>query len=119
MWRLLHWRPSFLLSVRSDWLLQLCVLSAERREADITSRPSRGRHFVLFINRKIDNVISTVYKKLYVLLCKPVEDRRRVRAILPYTKVPETDEIRLIYFIISYFQILYTISIYTFFFIEN
>ncbi|PKU35456.1 rna-directed dna polymerase from mobile element jockey-like [Limosa lapponica baueri] len=24
----------------------------------------------------------------------PVEDRRRVRAILPYTKVPETDEIR-------------------------
>ncbi|XP_061872803.1 ras GTPase-activating protein 1 isoform X2 [Colius striatus] len=25
---------------------------------------------------------------------EPVEDRRRVRAILPYTKVPETDEIR-------------------------
>lgn len=25
---------------------------------------------------------------------QPVEDRRRVRAILPYTKVPETDEIR-------------------------
>uniref|UniRef100_A0A8C7F015 RAS p21 protein activator 1 n=1 Tax=Oncorhynchus kisutch TaxID=8019 RepID=A0A8C7F015_ONCKI len=27
------------------------------------------------------------------LLSPPVEDRRRVRAILPYTKVPETDEI--------------------------
>uniref|UniRef100_A0A671KP78 Ras GTPase-activating protein 1-like n=1 Tax=Sinocyclocheilus anshuiensis TaxID=1608454 RepID=A0A671KP78_9TELE len=26
---------------------------------------------------------------------EPVEDRQRVRAILPYTKVPETDEIRL------------------------
>ncbi|XP_048786307.1 ras GTPase-activating protein 1-like isoform X3 [Lagopus muta] len=25
---------------------------------------------------------------------EPVEDRRRVRAILPYTKVPETDEVR-------------------------
>ncbi len=25
---------------------------------------------------------------------QPVEDRRRARAILPYTKVPETDEIR-------------------------
>lgn len=25
---------------------------------------------------------------------QPVEDRRRVRAILPYTKVPDTDEIR-------------------------
>jgi len=25
---------------------------------------------------------------------EPVEDRRRVRAILPYTKVPDTDEIR-------------------------
>lgn len=40
-----------------------------------------------------------MYKKLYVLFSKPVEDRRRVRAILPYTKVPETDEIRLFDFI--------------------
>uniref|UniRef100_A0A673LX96 Ras GTPase-activating protein 1 n=1 Tax=Sinocyclocheilus rhinocerous TaxID=307959 RepID=A0A673LX96_9TELE len=45
-----HFRPSFLLSVGSDWLLQ-------------------GRH-----------TMKTFY-------------RRRVRAILPYTKVPETDEI--------------------------
>lgn len=31
----------------------------------------------------------------FILLCsQPVEDRRRVRAILPYTKVPDTDEIR-------------------------
>lgn len=29
---------------------------------------------------------------------QPVEDRRRVRAILPYTKVPDTDEIRYIFY---------------------
>jgi len=30
-----------------------------------------------------------------------VEDRRRVRAILPYTKVPETDEIRYVLIVVA------------------
>lgn len=30
-----------------------------------------------------------------------MEDRRRVRAILPYTKVPETDEIRYVLVIVA------------------
>lgn len=36
-------------------------------------------------------------KESFCFVCvfpQPVEDRRRVRAILPYTKVPDTDEIR-------------------------
>lgn len=35
-----------------------------------------------------------------VYFTQPVEDRRRVRAILPYTKVPDTDEIRYISWIL-------------------
>lgn len=37
---------------------------------------------------------------VYVCFTQPVEDRRRVRAILPYTKVPDTDEIRYISWIL-------------------
>ena len=42
VWGLLHWRPAVLLPVWPDWLLQLCVLSAEGREAAVTSGAPRG-----------------------------------------------------------------------------
>ncbi|KAF2976918.1 hypothetical protein EK904_010967 [Melospiza melodia maxima] len=40
---------------------------------------------------KRENLEVTLFER--VIGDQPVEDRRRVRAILPYTKVPETDEI--------------------------
>ena len=42
MWGLLHWRAAVLLSIRPDWLLQLCVLPAKRRETAIASGAPRG-----------------------------------------------------------------------------
>lgn len=39
---LLHRRAAFLLSVRPDWLLQLCVVSTERRETAIAGGAPRG-----------------------------------------------------------------------------
>lgn len=42
VWRLLHWRSAVLFPFGSDWLLQLCVLPAERREAPVTSGTPRG-----------------------------------------------------------------------------
>lgn len=49
-------------------------------------------------------IISPMWRSMYTcihcvyFISQPVEDRRRVRAILPYTKVPDTDEIRWVSF---------------------
>lgn len=42
MRRLLHRRSALLFPLRPDWILQLCVLLAERRETPVTSGASRG-----------------------------------------------------------------------------
>lgn len=42
MWGLLHRRAAFLISVRPDWLLQLRVMSTERRETAIAGGAPRG-----------------------------------------------------------------------------
>lgn len=72
-----------------------CLLKGEELISPVAP-PEVGiqcKHLVLFINGKNDKFLKYIYKN-NLLFGKPVEDRRRVRAILPYTKVPETDEIR-------------------------
>lgn len=39
---LLHWWAAVLFSIRPDWLLQLCVLPAKRRETAIARGAPRG-----------------------------------------------------------------------------
>lgn len=69
-----------------------CLLKGEKLISPVAP-PEVGILYYL-LTEKLTMSFPLCIKKLYVLLCKPVEDRRRVRAILPYTKVPETDEIR-------------------------
>lgn len=57
VWRLLYWRPTVLLSVWLDWLLQLRLLLAERRESLASSGTSRGKRFT-FLERPPKSVVE-------------------------------------------------------------